>query len=135
MSSAALPYVKLVQVVHVVNDDAVEEAERAAEHVDAILLDSGNQSLPIAELGGTGRTHDWSISRRIRDRISKPLFLAGGLRAENVRSAIDAVQPFAVDVCSGVRVDSRLDEDRLARFVAAVRRNSGGIGEPNSTLD
>ncbi len=118
---AALPGVKLVQVVHVVDADAIAEAERAAEHVDAILLDSGDQTLSVAELGGTGRTHDWTISRQIRRRISRPLFLAGGLRPANVRKAIAAVHPFGVDVCSGVRVDGRLDEDRLARFVAAVR--------------
>lgn len=118
----ALPGVKLVQVVHVANHDSITEAEKAAEHVDAILLDSGNQSLTIAELGGTGRTHDWSISRRICDRIAKPVFLAGGLRAENVRAAVDAVQPFGVDVCSGVRVDGRLDEGRLACFVGAVQQ-------------
>ena len=118
----ALPGVKLVQVVHVANLDSITEAELAAVHVDAILLDSGNQSLPIAELGGTGRTHDWSISRQICDRIAKPVYLAGGLRAENVRMAVDAVQPFGVDVCSGVRVDGRLNEDRLALFVAAARQ-------------
>lgn len=118
----ALPGVNIVQVVHVTNRDAITEAERAAAHVDAILLDSGNQALPVAELGGTGRTHDWSISRQICDRIPKPLFLAGGLRPENVQAAIDAVRPFGVDVCSGVRVDGRLDEDRLTRFVAAIRQ-------------
>lgn len=118
----ALPGTKLVQVVHVTDLDSVTEAVHVAEQVDAILLDSGNQSLPIPELGGTGRTHDWSISRQIRDRVSKPLFLAGGLSAENVRAAVDAVRPFGVDVCSGVRVAGRLDEDRLAHFVRALRQ-------------
>lgn len=119
---AALPGIKLVQVIHVVNDDSIGEAQQAADKVDAILLDSGNRSLPVPELGGTGRTHNWTISKRIRDRISKPLYLAGGLRADNVRSAIEAVKPFAVDVCSGVRTDGRLDKDLLAAFFRALRQ-------------
>jgi phosphoribosylanthranilate isomerase len=89
--------------------------------VDAILLDSGNQRLAVKELGGTGKTHDWSLSRAIRERIGIPLFLAGGLTPENVGQAIEEVGPFALDLCSGVRTDGRLDAAKLKRFFSAVR--------------
>ena len=92
-----------------------------APHVDALLLDSGNQRLAVKELGGTGRRHDWAISRRIRETVEMPLFLAGGLRADNVREAIETVGPWGVDVCSGVRTEGRLDPEKLAAFFAAVR--------------
>jgi phosphoribosylanthranilate isomerase len=120
----ALPGISLVQVIHVTGPEALDEAVRVAPFVDAILLDSGNQSLSIKELGGTGRTHDWSVSRRIRDAIGVPLFLAGGLRAENVAHAIDQVQPFAVDVCSGVRTEGKLDPTKLKRFFESVNQPS-----------
>ncbi len=116
----ALPGIKLVQVVHVGGEASIEEAVAAAAHVDAILLDSGNQQLAVKELGGTGRRHDWAISRRIREAVSVPLFLAGGLNAANVREAIEMVGPFGVDVCSGVRTEGRLDAEKLGAFVAAV---------------
>jgi phosphoribosylanthranilate isomerase len=89
--------------------------------VDALLLDSGNQTLAVKELGGTGRVHDWSISRRIREQVSVPIFLAGGLRPENVGEAIRQVGPFGLDLCSGVRSAGRLDEEKLGRFFARVR--------------
>jgi phosphoribosylanthranilate isomerase len=117
----ALPGVKLVQVIHVRGEDSIAAAVRAARYVDALLLDSGNQQLAVKELGGTGRRHDWRVSRRIRESASVPLFLAGGLNSGNVREAIDAVGPWGVDVCSGVRTAGRLDPEKLATFVAAVR--------------
>lgn len=116
-----LPSTRLVQVVHVTGPEAVQEAVAAAPDADALLLDSGNPSLPVKELGGTGRTHDWATSRRIREVVGVPLWLAGGLTAENVGRAIGAVRPFGVDVCSGVRTNGRLDERKLARFVEEVR--------------
>ncbi len=116
----ALPGIGLVQVVHVTGPESVHEAVEVASHVDAILLDSGNQGLPVKELGGTGRRHDWSVSRRIRESVPVPVFLAGGLRPENVAEAIREVGPFGLDVCTGVRTDGRLDEDKLARFFRAA---------------
>jgi len=118
----ALPGISVVQVVHVTGPESIEEATRLAPHVDAILLDSGNQKLAVKELGGTGRTHDWTLSRAIRERIGIPLFLAGGLSPENVVQAIEEVRPFGLDVCSGVRTDGKLDADKLKRFFSAVRR-------------
>jgi phosphoribosylanthranilate isomerase len=118
----AHPGTAIVQVVHVTGPGALDEARAVAPEVDAILLDSGNPALPVKELGGTGRTHDWPTSARIREAVPVPLWLAGGLTAENVAGAIAAVRPYGVDVCTGVRTDGRLDEEKLAAFVAAVRR-------------
>ncbi|WP_254510325.1 phosphoribosylanthranilate isomerase [Anatilimnocola floriformis] len=123
---AALPGISLVQVIHVTGEESLEEACRVAEQgVDALLLDSGDQRLAIKQLGGTGRTHDWSISRRIVEGVKVPVFLAGGLRPDNVAEAIAAVQPFGLDVCSSLRTDGKLDEKKLAAFMAAVHNAAG----------
>jgi len=114
----ALPATKLVQVIHVVGERSIDEAVEASKMVDVILLDSGNPA--VRELGGTGRVHDWSLSKRIVDAVDVPVFLAGGLTPTNVAEAIAVVRPFGVDICSGVRTDGRLDEDKLRAFVAAV---------------
>ena len=116
----ALPGVSLVQVVHVTGPEAVDEAIAVAPHVDAILLDSGNQSLAVKELGGTGRTHDWTLSRKIREAIEVPLFLAGGLNPANVAAAIREVQPFGIDVCSGLRTNGALDPQKLTAFFTQI---------------
>jgi phosphoribosylanthranilate isomerase len=116
----ALPGIALVQVVHVTGPEAVEEAVAVAPHVDAVLLDSGNQSLAVKELGGTGRTHDWNLSRRIREAIDVPLFLAGGLDPLNVAAAIREVQPFGIDVCSGLRTNGTLDAVKLRAFFTQI---------------
>jgi len=116
----ALPGIRIVQVVHVRDESAVAEALRVAADVDAILLDSGNPSLATKVLGGTGRAHDWAVSRKIRDAVQVPVFLAGGLNPENVGKAISQVRPFAVDVCSGLRTDGRLDATKLEQFMRAV---------------
>lgn len=117
----ALPGVRLVQVIHVTGPESIDEARAVAPLVDALLLDSGNQKLPVKELGGTGRTHDWTISRAIRDSVNVPLFLAGGLTEHNVRDALRSVQPFGLDLCSSVRTGGRLDAEKLQRFFEAVR--------------
>jgi phosphoribosylanthranilate isomerase len=116
-----LPGIRLVQVIHVSGPESVEEANAVAPLVDAILLDSGNQALEIRELGGTGRIHDWALSRRIRETVDVPLYLAGGLNSDNVAGAIRQVQPYGVDLCSGIRSEGRLDRDKLLDFFAAVR--------------
>jgi phosphoribosylanthranilate isomerase len=118
----ALPGIKLVQVIHVETEESVAEAVAAAAHADALLLDSGRPHAPIKILGGTGRVHDWALSRRIVEAVPCPVFLAGGLRTDNVAAAIAAVRPFGVDLCTGVRRpdDYSLDPDKLVPFVAAV---------------
>ena len=112
----ALPGIKVVQVIHVTGPESIEEAAKVSVQVDAILLDSGNQNLKVKELGGTGRVHDWAISRKIRESIRVPMFLAGGLNPGNVAGAIDKVRPYGVDVCSGVRTNGILDEEKLKLF-------------------
>lgn len=116
----ALPHVKLVQVIHVIDENSVIEAIEISEYVDAILLDSGNPNLLVKELGGTGRTHNWELSRAIRKAIPIPLFLAGGLNKDNVRQAIETVQPFGIDLCSSVRTGGQLDPQKLKAFFNAM---------------
>ena len=116
----ALPGVALVQVIHVQDDQAIAEAQRVAPFVDALLLDSGNPRAATQILGGTGKTHEWSISGRIVAEVAQPVFLAGGLRADNIRQAIAEVSPFGVDLCTGVRTDGALDARKLEAFFQAV---------------
>ena len=116
-----LPGVRLVQVVHVEGPENVDEAEELAGWVDAMLLDSGRPSATVRELGGTGRVHDWSVSARIVHHSPVPVFLAGGLRPDNVEEAIRCVRPFGVDLCTGVREDGHLHPETLEAFMAAVR--------------
>jgi phosphoribosylanthranilate isomerase len=116
----AMPGIGLVQVIHVEGPESLDEAQAAAPGVDALLLDSGRPSLAVKELGGTGRRHDWAVSRSIREAMAVPVFLAGGLSPENLAEALEAVGPFALDVCSGVRTDGVLDPAKLDRFFAAL---------------
>jgi phosphoribosylanthranilate isomerase len=116
-----LPDVRLVQVIHVFGAATLGEAIAAAPWVDAVLLDSGNPAATVKELGGTGRTHDWQWSRRIREAIGVPMYLAGGLHAGNVADAVRQVQPYGLDICNGVRRGGRLDAQRLHDFVRAAR--------------
>jgi phosphoribosylanthranilate isomerase len=116
----ALPGVKLLQVIHVTGPGSIDEAGEVAQHVDAVLLDSGKPDAAVKELGGTGRVHDWSVSAAIRERIGVPLFLAGGLYAGNVAEAIREVGPYGVDVCSGVRTGGKLDPVKLTAFMNAA---------------
>lgn len=118
---ASMPGIKLVQVVHVVDEAALASAHEAAPHVDAILLDTGEPDAAVPVLGGTGRTHDWDVSRRIVDTVDVPVWLAGGLSGVNVASAMATVRPFGIDVCSGVRTDGGLDESKLRSFMEAAR--------------
>jgi phosphoribosylanthranilate isomerase len=117
----ALPGIAIVQVVHVRGDDALDESCEVAPYVDALLLDSGDPTLAVRELGGTGRVHDWALSRRIVAEVGRPVYLAGGLGPENVAEAIRTVRPFGVDICSGLRSQGHLDEHKLSAFVRAVR--------------
>ncbi len=131
----ALPGISIVQVIHVRDGDALKQAIAVAPAVDAILLDSGNPSLSMKELGGTGRVHDWGLSRKIRDSVAVPIFLAGGLNAGNVAKAITQVAPFGVDVCSGLRTNGKLDETKLAAFMKATftARNKSLTPTPGSS--
>jgi len=116
----AIPHVKLVQVIHVIDEKAVQEAIEISEWVDAILLDSGNPNLSTKVLGGTGKTHNWDLSKKIRENISIPTFLAGGINKDNIRMAIDHVQPYGIDLCSSVRTNGQLDERKLEELFKAL---------------
>lgn len=116
-----LPNIKIVQVLHVKNEKSIEEAINVSFQVDVILLDSGNQNLEIKELGGTGRTHNWSISKRIVESINVPVYLAGGLDSQNILEAIKTVNPYGVDLCSGVRSHGHLDSQKLTTFFEVIK--------------
>jgi phosphoribosylanthranilate isomerase len=120
---AALPGIALVQVIHVTSEESVAEAVAVADKVDALLLDSGNQNLAVKQLGGTGRTHDWRLSRAIVEAVKLPVFLAGGLNADNVAAALVQVRPYGLDICSGVRTDGKLHQQKLERFIANALRD------------
>jgi len=115
-----LPNVKLIQVIHVIDEDSIHQAKQVSAHVDAVLLDSGNPNLKTKELGGTGRTHNWLLSKKIRESVDIPVWLAGGLNASNIQEAIKMVQPYGVDLCSGVRTDGQLDEEKLKKVFDGV---------------
>lgn len=117
---ASLPNVKLVQVIHVIDETALQEAIEISPWVDAILLDSGNPNLDVKVLGGTGKTHNWEISKKIREAINLPVFLAGGINKDNLKQAIDIVQPYGVDLCSSVRTNGQLDEKKLEMLFNAL---------------
>jgi len=117
----ALPGISIMQVIHVLDESAIAEAQAAAPFVHAILLDSGNPKAAVKKLGGTGRIHDWQISRSIVETINAPVFLAGGLHAGNLAAAINTTRPFGVDVCSGVRTNGQLDEEKLAAFSTQIK--------------
>jgi len=116
----AIPHVKLVQVIHVLDENSIQEAIEISEFVDAILLDSGNPNLSTKVLGGTGKTHNWDISKKIRENISIPTYLAGGINKDNVRDAIEHVEPFGIDLCSSVRTNGQLDERKLEELFKAL---------------
>lgn len=116
----ARPHLKIVQVIHVQDEESIDEAIEVSGDVDALLLDSGNPHAKTKILGGTGNTHDWSLSRRIVEAVDCPVFLAGGLRASNVREAMETVQPFGLDLCSGVRTNGQLDPKKLESFMKVV---------------
>lgn len=111
-----LPGINIVQVIHVNDESSIEEAKRVSKFVDYILLDSGNQKLKIKELGGTGRTHDWTISKKIVEAVGVPVFLAGGINPDNIKEAVEFVNPFGIDLCSGVRTNGKLDENKLEQL-------------------
>lgn len=116
----ALPLLKIVQVIHILDEGSVTHALEVAPQVHALLLDSGNPNLKTKELGGTGRVHNWDLSRSIVEQSPVPVFLAGGLHAGNIAEAFKKVGPFALDICSGVRTDHKLDPQKLNAFVQSI---------------
>ena len=119
----ALPWISIVQVIHVTGEESITEALAIQNDVDAILLDSGNQSKQVKELGGTGKTHNWEVSCKIREKLDIPIFLAGGLKPSNIAQAISQVHPFGIDLCSGVRTNGKLDEIKLQQLFSNIKRS------------
>jgi len=115
--------IRIIQVVHVSDDRSVEYAILVAQSgVDGLLLDSGSPVSKKKELGGTGRTHNWILSQEIVEKVKIPVYLAGGLNSDNVCDAIQIVKPYGVDICSGVRTNHKLDEQKLKSFVHNVSK-------------
>lgn len=121
MLIANAPSIRRVQVIHVQDENALQLMAMYEPYVHAFLLDSGSPSAPIPLLGGTGRMHDWRISTRFVQQSKKPVYLAGGLSAENVADAISTVRPFGLDICSNLRSQGKLDRDKLRNYIKAVR--------------
>ena len=119
-----LPGVRRIQVIHVEDDGALGLLVAYSRRVEAFLLDSGSPSRH--ELGGTGRVHNWGISSAFTQASPIPVFLAGGLTPMNVGDAIRHVRPFGIDVCSGLRTDGKLDQSKLAAFMARNRQGKPG---------
>ena len=112
---------RLLQVLHVEDERVLATARALAPLVDGFLLDSGRPDAAVKELGGTGHVHDWQLSRQVVDAVNRPVFLAGGLKPANIGSAIGAVRPFGVDLCSGIRANGKLDAVLLDSFMRGVR--------------
>jgi phosphoribosylanthranilate isomerase len=117
-----LPQTNFVQVIHVLNQNSIKEALKIAPYIDALLLDSGNPNLKIKKLGGTGRVHNWELSRQICEQLPLPVYLAGGLNPDNVREAINFVKPYGLDICSGLRTNGKLDPIKVEAFFSIVNQ-------------
>lgn len=116
----SLKQIQLTKTVSVKNKKSIKEAKKFSDYVNFILLDTAAKG----KKGGTGRKHDWDISAEIVKEIKKPVFLAGGLNPDNVLDAVKKVQPFAVDVNSGVKArDRKKDHHKMKLFIEKVRKN------------
>lgn len=118
---SAIPKVRIVQVIHIANEDSVSEARQVSPYVDALLLDSGKPNAEHRTLGGTGLTHNWKISHEIVKQSSLPVYLAGGINQSNVQEAVNSVHPYGIDLCSGVRRNDNLQADLLESFVFQLK--------------
>lgn len=114
-----LPERRLICAVQAESDFLTDAVVEAARTFDAILIDSHVRG----KFGGTGKTHDWELSRRVREAIHpEPLILAGGLTPENVEEAIRVVKPYAVDVSSGVESQpNSKDRDKVLEFIRRAK--------------
>jgi phosphoribosylanthranilate isomerase len=121
--TALIPDIKRVQVIHVEGPEALELIPEYQPYIDVFLLDSGRPSKATPQFGGTGRTHDWQVSREFVIQSQLPVFLAGGLIPENISSAVAAVQPYGIDVCSGLRTNHQLDESKLRQLAAYIKES------------
>ena len=116
------PDLKVFKSVHVISAESVRYPDGFSKVVDGFVLDTIN--VATDQVGGTGKTHDWSISRKIVERFPDiPIILAGGLNSKNVRSAIESVHPFGVDVNSGTKgSDGFKDARKMREFIREAKR-------------
>jgi phosphoribosylanthranilate isomerase len=114
-----LPNTSIIRALNVYQENVLKVASNASKSFDAILLDSAS----YGRYGGTGKVHDWKLSKRIKRVIhSKPLILAGGLHPENVQESIHTVQPYAVDVSTGVESQPGIkDPVKISTFIDNVK--------------
>jgi phosphoribosylanthranilate isomerase len=122
----AFPDVRIMRAIPIIDEASIECATDYRRVADFPLLDSHEPG--DRQIGGLGRTHDWSISRRIVDDVGVPVILAGGLDADNVAAAIAAVRPAGVD-----SKPRRTELTAMARIsircaVSSLPRNSPGQG-------
>lgn len=114
---AVRPGLRVLQAVGVNGQEAIDRAKYFAGFCDMLILDSIAPG--IAGIGAAGRTHDWSIDAEIVRSVPCPVVLAGGLDAENVRAAIEAVRPWGVD--SFTRTSDRLPDGGSRKNIEKVR--------------
>ncbi|NNF22858.1 MAG: phosphoribosylanthranilate isomerase [Saprospiraceae bacterium] len=115
------PNLMIVQVVHVSGEGTLTKAKTFEKESDFLLLDSGAPGKAVKELGGTGRIHNWEISKQIVRNARIPVFLAGGLNASNVKDAINHVNPYGLDLCSGIRTEDKLDKRKIKFFFSQIK--------------
>jgi phosphoribosylanthranilate isomerase len=116
----ALPYVKLYKAVHIIDESSIDHAKQFLDSVDAILADTVNTA--TGQVGGTGLTHDWSVSKNLVAAFNKPVILSGGLTPDNVVNAIETVMPYGVDVNSGTQgADGYKDTTKLRLFIERAK--------------
>lgn len=119
------PTLRIIQVIHVEDESAIEKSINISPLVDVILLDSGRPSEKTKILGGTGQTHNWSISRKIVQAVNNPVFLAGGINPNNVCDAINLVRPAGIDLCTGIREQNALSAKKLSLLTSNIERVNG----------
>jgi len=119
-----LPFLKTYKVVHVFDASVIEEANRYIGSVDGIILDTAIKA--TGQVGGTGQTHDWGVSKEVVRSTALPVILAGGLNPENIITAIRVVQTYGVDVNSGVsNPDGTKDHEKVRLFIAQAKSPFG----------
>lgn len=126
---AALPHLKVIRAVHVTGPEALAQARSLMRHVDALILDTYDAT--TGRHGATGKTHDWCISQAIVSKSRIPVILAGGLTPDNVAEAVALVQPWGVDVHTGVEdADGRRSLVKLRAFIE--RAKGAPTGRPQA---
>lgn len=124
------PGLTLIKAVHCEQGNAVALVERYAAVVDGVVADSSNPS--TGQVGGTGLTHDWTKTARLVQQSPTPVLLAGGLNPSNVQQAIATVNPWGVDVNSGVKgSDGFQCLERMAQFIALAKSHEGRSRSPS----